>query len=110
MAKSVWICRTEELFISLGAVLIHDGLRNPGQFEFPPDKVGFFTRYYRCRMDWRFINTWAKFIYDKRSGHVDFELTFKDPRTGRKEIEKRRMSLSHNSETQEVFKSAEVGR
>jgi len=104
MAKRVWICRTEQLFINMGAELIHDGLKNPGQFEFPPDKVGFFTRYYRCKMDGKFINTWAKFIYDKRTGYVDFELTWKDPRQ-KKVIEKRRLTLADNGEHQEVFKS-----
>jgi len=104
--RKAWICRTEQLFINLGAVLIHDGLKNPGQFEFPPDEVGFYTRYYQCKMDGQFISTWVLFKYDKRTGWADFEVTHRDPRTGKKEIERRRLKMSETSEAREVFRNA----
>ena len=100
------ICRTEELFISLGAELIHDGLKNPGQFEFPADEVSFYTRYYRLKMDGEFINTWVLFKYDKRTGWADFEVTYRDPRTNIKEVEKRRLKMAEVSKTKEVFRNA----
>lgn len=79
MANQNNMCRLEKLLISVGFELVHDGQRNPGQFELPPEEIVCYTRKYRLRMDGIPVNTWAKFTYDGRSQVADFELYSRDP-------------------------------
>lgn len=90
------MCLMEKLFIGLGFVLIHDGQRNPGQFNLPPEEVKFFTRKYRLSLDGEFVNTWAVFRYDERSNFADFEITSREPMTRGKQ----RIILTTEGETQ----------
>jgi len=46
--------------------LIHDGQRNPGQFEFPPEDIKCFTRKYERINGFGFING-ITFKYDLRN-------------------------------------------
>jgi len=59
--------------------LVHDGQKNPGQFQFPPEEVRFYTRTYRWLIDGKPVNTWVKFIYDLREGEATVEATFHEP-------------------------------
>lgn len=72
-------CLLERTFIRLGFVLIHDGQRNPGQFNLPPEEIRCFTRKYRLKIDNEFVNTWAVFMYDERSQFADFEIMSREP-------------------------------
>lgn len=79
MAKQ-WECFWERLIRrSPEWVLVHDGQRNPGQFEFPPEEVRFYTRVYRWLIDGEPVNTWAKFVYDLREGEATVHLTYHEP-------------------------------
>lgn len=81
------MCLLERLLRDNGFVLVHDGQRNPEQIELPPEEVRFFTREYRLKLDGQFVNTWVKFIYDNRSGTVDFEIHSREPHTrGREKL------------------------
>lgn len=72
--KPWWMCNLEEYFWENPEwELIHDGQRNPGQFEFPPDDIRCFTRRYKCIGKsglWGIV--WGiTFQYDLRSGGAD---------------------------------------
>ena len=74
------MCLLERLFIKVGFELIHDGQRSPEQVQLPPEEVACFTRKYRLKMaDGKFVNTWAKFSYDKRKALADFQVYSRDP-------------------------------
>lgn len=83
----------EELCITLGFRLLHDGQQNPGQFELPPDQVRFYTRLYQGMMDGKPISTFVKFIYDEREGEVDMEISIRDPRRNAKRREQMTMVM-----------------
>lgn len=53
--------------------LVHDGQRNPGQFEFPPKDVRYFTRKYRSkkRGGWDGLVRGVTFQYDLRTRSAD---------------------------------------
>jgi len=73
------MCLLERFFRDNGFKLIHDGQRNPVQFQLPPEEVRFFTRKYRLSIDGHFVNTWVVFKYDERSQFADFEMYSKEP-------------------------------
>jgi len=101
--KGKRMCRLEQLFITMGFRLIHDGQRNPDRFQFEPEEVKFFTRKYRLYMDGKPQSTWATFKYDERSKFVDFEIYIKDPDgVNRSESRRQEYRLS-DKEAQEVF-------
>ena len=78
--KGAWISEWERIAQRAGFVLIHDGLKNPGQFNLPPDQVRYYTRKYRLKLlDVGFVNTWLVFVYDLREGEVRMDLTHRDP-------------------------------
>jgi hypothetical protein len=82
MEHKMWVSGWEKLVQRFGLgrfVLVHDGQRNPGQFELPPEDVRFYTKIYRWEIDGKFINTWVKFKYDLRDNEVGMDLTFHDP-------------------------------
>ena len=84
--KDSWMCLWERLIKDAGAfVLVHDGQRNPGQFEFPPEEIRFYTRTYRLLIDGEPVNTWVKFKYDLREGEVSVDLTWREPDKNSKE-------------------------
>jgi len=87
-----WVSVWEELCITLGFKLVHDGQRNPGQFALPPEEVRFYTRLYQGMLDGQPISTYVKFIYDERKGEVDMDISMRDPR--RKDGAKRREQMS----------------
>lgn len=67
--KPWWMCVLEEyVWRHPDWELVHDGQRNPGQFEFPPDDVRKFTRRYRCIGDTALMGIiWGiTFLYDLR--------------------------------------------
>ena len=98
------MCRVEQLFITLGFRLIHDGERNPDRFEFQPEDIKFFTRKYRLFMDGKPQGTWATFKYDERSKYVDFEVYIRDPDEKNVVQESRRQKYRLSpQESQEVF-------
>lgn len=69
--KPWWMCTLEEYFWKHEKwELIHDGQRNPGQFEFPPEDVRRFTRRYRKR------DFGVKFLYDLRQELAEVEFEF----------------------------------
>jgi hypothetical protein len=79
---SEYKCNLERLLIKAGFRLIHDGQKNPGQFTLPPEEVKFFTRKYRWFLEGVFVNTWVKFMYDRRNSEeweVKFEFYSRDP-------------------------------
>lgn len=92
------MCLLERLFAEVGFKVIHDGQRNPGQFEFPADEIRFFTRKYRLFMDDEPLNTWAVFKYDRRSNLADFEVYSRDPDIVRKSKSSERQEMSLNTQ------------
>ena len=76
-----WMCFWERKLFhkSREWELVHDGQQNPGQFQFPPEEVRFYTRTYRWILDGTPVNTWVKFIYDLREGEATVEATFHEP-------------------------------
>lgn len=73
------MCLLERLLRANGFRLIHDGQRNPGQIQLPPEEVALFTRQYRLYLDGEPVNTWVKFTYDNRSQFADFEIHSREP-------------------------------
>ena len=80
-----WMCSLEEYYFgSPDWELVHDGQQNPGQFEFPPSEIRYFTRRYKCisEREGRFMGAWgATFSYDLRDGvvaDVKFEFNRED--------------------------------
>lgn len=65
-----WMCMWERrLFHRSGWWrLVHDGQENPGQFQFPPEEIRFYTRTYRLCLDGELLSTWVRFVYDLREG------------------------------------------
>ena len=97
-----WICCWEKLVKKWGLGefrLVHDGQRNPGQFEFPPEEVRFYTKVYRWFVDGQPVDTWVKFKYDLREGEVGVDVTFHDPTKPQKKAEKESMVLSNPKES-----------
>lgn len=91
-----WVCLWERLIRKMGDfVLVHDGTRNPGQFEFPPDEVRFYTRVYQWVIDGEPVNTFVKFKYDLREGEVDVDLTWREPK---KKVQREGMVLTNAKE------------
>ena len=97
-----WVSCWEELCKTLGFRLVHDGQRNPGQFELPPEEVRFYTRLYQGMLDGQPISTFVKFIYDERKGEVDMEISMRDPRKkdGAKRQEQMTMVMPGKKEAQ----------
>ena len=95
-----WVCCWEELCITLGFRLVHDGQRNPGQFNLPPEEVRFYTRLYQGMMDGKPISTFVRFIYDEREGEVKADISMRDPRRndGAKRREKMMMLVPGKKE------------
>lgn len=83
--KGGWVCLWERFVQQLGLVLVHDGQRNPGQFEFPPEEVRFYTKTYQVHLDGQPVKTWVKFRYDLREGEVGVDLTWREPDKNQKE-------------------------
>ena len=68
------MCGLEILLRIIGFRLTHDGQRNPGQFQLPPDDVTYYTRTYRGWLDGKPINAEVKFIYDRRNAFIGVDL------------------------------------
>ena len=83
MSQKPWVLSWEK-FIQMWGLgefrLIHDGQRNPGQFEFPPDQVKFYTKTYQWFLDGKPVKTFVKFKYDLREGEATMIVTFHNPR------------------------------
>lgn len=79
MSKAEPMCLLEKIIQKAGFELVHDGQKNPGQFELPAKEIARFTRKYRWKIDGQFVNTWVTFMYDKREQLADVEFYTKDP-------------------------------
>ena len=73
------MCLLERFFRNNGFKLVHDGQKNPGQFQFSPEEVRYYTRKYRLQIDHEWQNTWVVFKYDERSQFADFEIYSREP-------------------------------
>ena len=86
-----WMCELERYFFNHADwKLVHDGQRNPGQFEFPPKDVRCFTRRYRTngidkmlgihgiifRYDLRGVVADVKFEFSSENGHKKKKVVF----------------------------------
>lgn len=72
--KPYWMCLLEwEKANDPNWELVHNGQMNPGQFEFPPEDVRYFTRKYRNKIKMGFMGLVSSitFKYDRRSGFGD---------------------------------------
>lgn len=76
-------CPLEKALKSAGFVQIYDGQsaiaarhqKNP----MPPEERRFFVRHYQQVKNGRFVNWWAKFVYDTRNRNcITFYITNKD--------------------------------
>ena len=76
--------------------LVHDGQRNPGQFEFPPGDVKFYTKIYQLYLDGKPTDIKVKFKYDLRgSNYAGAELIWGEDG---KKIEREEMVLANAKE------------
>ena len=105
MVKGVrepWMCFDEKVFSQqwgLGKfVLIHDGPRNPIQFELPRDQVKFYTRTYQWYIDGKPVHTFLMFKYDLRAGTVEMTWHIKDPESNRTIKEEKELIIGSNKE------------
>jgi hypothetical protein len=93
-----WISGWEQLCIDLHFKLLHDGLKNPGQFTFEPDDLRFYTMLYQGVLDGMPIMTFVRFRYDLRKGEVDMFPSCHDPRKVKKKTEKATMLIKRPME------------
>lgn len=76
-------CPLERILKEAGFVQIYDGqtaiaIRNQ-KMPCPPEERRFFVRHYQQAKNGRFINRWAKLVYDLRNRNcVTFYITNKD--------------------------------
>lgn len=71
------MCFWERVLIQAGFRLVHDGQKNPGQFELAPKDVRFYTRKYRWFLDDAPVNCWVTLVYDDRECH-DITISYRD--------------------------------
>lgn len=85
--KRPWMCFWERRFFHNRAdwLLEHDGQRNPGQFEFPPGEILYYTRTYRLQLGGELQGTWVRFRYDLREEEATVDLTWHEPGENDKE-------------------------
>lgn len=74
------MCFWEEVCIVAGFRLIHDGKKNPGQFNLASKDVKFYTRKYQGYLDGKPVNTFVTFKYDEREA-VDISISYKDKKS-----------------------------
>lgn len=65
-----------ERIIARTAILVYDGKLNSTPVQI--DNPSFYTRVYRLKLDGQPVNTWIRFIYNKRDNWADMRISVKD--------------------------------
>lgn len=70
-------CMFERALINMGFEVIKDGSKEPTDVNWLESPT-FFTRVLRAKVEGKFIDTWVRFTYDKRTGDADFSVSYRD--------------------------------
>jgi len=92
-----WVCFDEKFFRDywgLGKfVLIHDGPKDPIQFELPKEEVRHYVKKYQWYIDGKPVHTFLTFVYDLRKRTVKMEWSIKNNQNSRVQKEVKELRL-----------------